>query len=484
MLLLQLIYAALIAPLMIYAMGVFYLVFVYFRPARRVIVPHYFAEDDLPLVTVQLPLYNERYVVGRLLDAVVRLDYPRDRLHIQVLDDSTDETTGIAAGRVRALRAAGVHIDLLHRTDRAGFKGGALGEALAHTEGGFVAIFDADFIPPTDFLRRTIPILLSDSRCGVVQGRWAHLNAEENILTRCQALMLDGHFAIEQHARSKGGLLFSFNGTGGVWRRAAIEDAGGWQGDTLTEDADLSLRAQMRGWQFVFLPDLATAGEVSPVMSGFKGQQARWAKGTTQTLFKLGRALLRSPLTARQKIMAILGVLAYPIQPLGLALLLIMPLLMVSGALRDMPVAPLGVAGLAVPLLYILGQKALYGASWAWLRGAARLPLLLILSSGMALNNTVAVLSAFRGGVGVFQRTPKFGDAPSGKGYTIRPDLTTIGEFFLGVYSVCGAVLAWRYAPGLIVYFATYAVGFFMVSGWTLADLWSARRHMFGKLTS
>src|SRR5262245_33585650 len=245
---------------------------------------HRFAE--LPSVTIQLPNYNEMYVVDRLVDAVCAIDYPVDRLEIQVLDDSTDETREIAELAVRRHAARGFDIQYIHRTNRVGYKAGALEAGLQSAKGEFVAIFDADFVPPADFLRRTVPYF-RDARLAVVQARWGHLNQSYSLLTKVQAILLDGHFVLEHGGRNRAGCFFNFNGTAGVWRRAAIVDAGGWQHDTLTEDLDLSYRAQLRGWKFKFLPDLVTPAEVPVEMNAFKSQQHRWAKGSIQTCRKV-----------------------------------------------------------------------------------------------------------------------------------------------------------------------------------------------------
>jgi len=247
----------------------------------------------LPAVTIQLPIYNEMYVADRLIDAVCQIDYPRELLEIQVLDDSTDETQSVAEQAVRRNAARGVDITFIHRTDRSGYKAGALEAALKVAKGEFVAIFDADFIPTPDFLTRTVPFF-TDPKVAMVQARWGHINQDYSLLTKIQSILLDGHFVLEHGARNRAGLFFNFNGTAGIWRRTAITDAGGWQHDTLTEDLDLSYRAQLRGWRFVFLPDLIAPAEVPVEMNSFKSQQHRWAKGSIQTCLKLLPRILQS----------------------------------------------------------------------------------------------------------------------------------------------------------------------------------------------
>src|SRR6478752_7009934 len=246
-----------------------------------------------PVVTIQLPLYNEMYVADRLIASVCAIEYPRELLEIQVLDDSTDETRGIAEAAVRRFAAEGVDIKYLHRSDRNGYKAGALEAGLKQARGEFVGIFDADFLPSPDFLTRVMP-QFADDKVGMVQARWGHINQDYSLLTKIQSILLDGHFVLEHGGRYRAGRFFNFNGTAGVWRAAAIADAGGWQHDTLTEDLDLSYRAQLRGWQFVFVPDLIAPAEVPVEMNAFKSQQHRWAKGSIQTCRKLLPEILRA----------------------------------------------------------------------------------------------------------------------------------------------------------------------------------------------
>src|SRR5581483_6922760 len=253
------------------------------------------ALDPTPVVTIQLPLYNEMYVADRLIQSVCEIDYPRDRLEIQVLDDSTDETRSIAELAVRRHAAQGIDIKYYHRVDRTGYKAGALEAGMRVARGEYIGIFDADFIPARDFLLRLMPHFV-DPKVGMVQARWGHINQDYSLLTKIQAILLDGHFILEHGGRNRSGRFFNFNGTAGVWRRTAIEDAGGWQHDTLTEDLDLSYRAQLRGWRFVFVPDVIAPAEVPVEMNGFKSQQHRWAKGSIQTCRKLLPTILRSDL--------------------------------------------------------------------------------------------------------------------------------------------------------------------------------------------
>jgi hypothetical protein len=364
---------------------------------------------EWPRVTVQLPLYDERYVAGRLIDAVARLAYPRDRLEVQVLDDSTDDTSLLVADRVAAWRARGLDIHHVRRGGRDGFKAGALAFGLERAAGELVAIFDADFVPGPDFLLRTVPHF-GDPEVGMVQARWDHLNREGSALTRAQAVLLDGHFLVEQAARAAAGCCFNFNGTAGVWRRRAIDEAGGWSQDTLTEDLDLSYRAQLAGWRFCFLADLAVPGELPADVRAFKRQQARWAKGSIQTARKLLGRLLRAPLPARVKLEAVVHLTAnasYPLMVL-LALLLFPAMLLRRGAdagrwlALDLPLF-LGATG-AVVAFYVVSQ-ALAGD---WRRGVRALPAVLGLGVGLAVNNARAVLEGLWADGGVFERTPKY----------------------------------------------------------------------------
>src|SRR5215204_7408862 len=289
-------YFFVLSILAIYGWHRYYLVHLYTKyrdkvPSKDLAPP---TRAQMVPVTIQLPIYNEMYVADRLIDAVCEMDYPKELLEIQVLDDSTDETTDIAELAVRRHAARGFNIHYLHRVDRTGYKAGALEAGLKQSTSGFVAIFDADFIPPVDFLKRTLPYFETDPKIGMVQARWGHINQDYSLLTKIQSILLDAHFVLEHGGRNRSGCFFNFNGTAGIWRREVISDAGGWQHDTLTEDLDLSYRAQLRGWRFVFLPDLVAPAEVPVEMNSFKSQQHRWAKGSIQTCMKLLPMILRS----------------------------------------------------------------------------------------------------------------------------------------------------------------------------------------------
>jgi cellulose synthase/poly-beta-1,6-N-acetylglucosamine synthase-like glycosyltransferase len=409
-----------------------------------------------PTVLVQLPLYNERYVAERLIDVVARLDYPADRLHIQVLDDSTDDTTAIARARVAYYRARGKSISLLHRSDRAGFKAGALAAGLRAAEGDLVAIFDADFAPPADFLRRTVPMFLKDARLAMVQARWGHLNAEQDLLTRAEALALDAYFSVEQVARSRTGLLLSFNGSAGVWRRAAIEAGGGWEGDTLAEDLDLSYRVQLGGWRMDYLLEVAAPAELPTTIMAFKQQQFRWAKGSFQVLRKLTPRLALSRMPLFRKLQGFLHLSGYLPHPLMvLTLLLSLPVVLLLHGQTPLRWSLMGLAGLGPPLIGVFGQVALHRD---WPRRLVYYPVLVLLGIGLALNNTHAAVSALLGQGGTFQRTPKGGT--DRETYALGLDWTTWGESFLAFYALVTGALALQLAPGLAPFVFLYAAGF------------------------
>ncbi len=467
--LLTFVYLICAALLTIYAVSELILLFIYWRwrgsrqPAIRPRV------DDWPSVTVQLPIYNERYVVERLLEAVAHLDYPRDRLAVQVLDDSTDDTADIAAAAVRRWRAAGLRIEHLRRGSRQGFKAGALAAGLARTTSDLVAVLDADFVPPSDFLKCIVPYLVADPGLGMVQARWGHLNPFHNLLTLGQTLALDGHFVVEQTARSRAGWLMSFNGSGGVWRTRCIHDAGGWRDDTLTEDLDLSYRAQLAGWRFLYLPEVVIPAELPPYMTAYKQQQARWAQGSTQCLLRILGPLWRSRYPLIQRVMATLHLCQYLPHPLMLALLLLTPPLLIAHGLERLPLSLLGLAGLGPPAVYIVSQRALYPD---WPRRLLGFPVLLAIGTGIAWNNTCAVIGGLVGFKGSFHRTPKVGRAARGARYALPRDPNAWVEAGLALYALLGLWLAGRANPPLIPYLAVYSFAFGVVALWSLSENW------------
>jgi len=429
-----------------------------------------------PLVTVQLPLYNERYVAGRLLAAAGALDYPADRLEIQVLDDSTDDTAAIVAETAQRLRARGVNVVHVRRAERTGFKAGALASGLASARGEFVAIFDADFVPPLDFLRRTIPHF-ADARVAVVQTRWGHLNRDFSFLTVAQSLGIDGHFGVEQAARCRGHLLLNFNGTAGVWRRAAIEDAGGWAHDTLTEDLDLSYRAQLRHWRILYLPELVCPAELPVVISGFKSQQRRWAKGSIQTAHKLLPQVLSSRLSLWTKYQAFVHLTYYMIHPLMLVVVLLsVPALAIGAPAQSATVlvftsVVFALASIGPACMLIYAQTVLPESGW---RRALRLPSIMVIGVGLAWSTSLAVLSAFWGRDLHFVRTPKFGIGSRGgqwrgKDYAGGRPWGGVVELALGFYCAWTAWLVGSHGLyGVLPFMLLYTAGFLTVGALTM----------------
>jgi len=429
-------------------------------------------------------VYNERYVAKRLIAAVARLDYPRDRLHIQVLDDSDDVTTAIIAQAVSRYRAEGLHIDHLRRASRAGYKGGALAHGLQFTESEYIAIFDADFLPPPGVLREVLPHFQGDDRLGCVQCRWGHTNAESSWLTRAQAAGIDGHFSIEQETRSAKGLFLNFNGTAGVWRRACIEDAGGWQSDTLTEDLDLSYRAQLHGWKLHYLPEVSVPGELPAFVSAYKRQQFRWAKGSIQTARKLLGSLWRASIPLKKKIAGSIHLTSYSVHPLILFnLLLTLPALYAGGwLLKILPLLTTAALGPILMYWVALGKGGL--PTWKRIQ---RIFVLLLLGMGMSVNNTRAVLEALLGVQSPFLRTPKYNLTGKLKrfqpaDYKLPIDLSLVIETLLAGYSLALMVAvvrasAWNLAPWLFLYTAGYT----FVAGSGLWEHWGRRLRKPGR---
>jgi cellulose synthase/poly-beta-1,6-N-acetylglucosamine synthase-like glycosyltransferase len=441
-------YFFILSILGLYGWHRYYLVYQYVKHKDRAPGPPP-PVHEWPVVTIQLPVYNEMYVVDRVIGAACAIDYPADKLEIQVLDDSTDETRQIAELAVRRWAARGVDIKYLHRTDRTGFKAGALEAGLRVARGEFVAIFDADFVPTPDFLRKTVPYF-AEPRLAVVQARWGHLNHDYSRLTRVQAILLDGHFVLEHGGRNRSGCFFNFNGTAGVWRAAAITDAGGWQHDTLTEDLDLSYRAQLRGWRFLFLPDLVTPAEVPVEMNAFKSQQHRWAKGSIQTCRKLLPDLLQANLPRKVKMEAFFHLTANFNYVLMLVLSLLMfPAMVVRYTmgwtemlLIDVPF--FAAATLSVFNFYLISQREAYPD---WRSRAKYLPMVMAVGIGLAVNNARAVVEALRGQTSDFMRTPKYGierarDDWQTKKYHQALPVQPLIEVGLGVYFTATVVYA------------------------------------------
>lgn len=485
-------YLTLLALIGTYGLHRYWLVYLFGKHGRRQPRPgERFAE--LPPVTVQLPMYNEGAVAERIIDAACRIDYPPDRLQVQVLDDSTDGSADLARRRAEHWRQRGVDIQYRHRTERTGFKAGALAEAMPDARGRFIAIFDADFLPPRQFLRRTVHYF-TDPTLGMVQARWAHLNRDDSLLTRGQAIFLDGHFVVEHTARNRSGAWINFNGTAGIWRREAIETAGGWQHDTLTEDVDLSYRAQLAGWNFLFLPWLACPAELPPEINAFKSQQHRWTKGSIQTALKLLPTLLRSPASFKVKLEAFFH-LTSPMVYLYITLLAVLfyPAIFVNleqigegswvGLLIGMSLFVLGtVSGAA---FYLTSQRAQRRSVWTTL---LQVPVLMSIGIGIALNNAVACLEALFGHESEFVRTPKYnaGTPPKSKIANQKSKITVIPipsmkwsmsllEIAMGVYMLECIRLSLVIDSTVVSlpFLVLFAAGYFYVG---LTSLWTHMR--------
>jgi cellulose synthase/poly-beta-1,6-N-acetylglucosamine synthase-like glycosyltransferase len=433
-------YFCVLIILAVYGWHRYYLVYLYmrYRDKEPKAGP---ALSPLPCVTIQLPLYNEMYVADRLIEAVARIDYPRELLEIQVLDDSTDETRKIAELSVMRLAAEGLDIKYISRADRTGYKAGALEAGLKTARGEFIAIFDADFQPNADFLTRLMPHF-ADARVGMVQARWGHINQDYSLLTKIQSILLDGHFVLEHGGRNRAGRFFNFNGTAGVWRRAAIEDAGGWQHDTLTEDLDLSYRAQLRGWRFVFVPDVIAPAEVPVEMNAFKSQQHRWAKGSIQTCRKLLPTILASKAPLGVKVEAFFHLTANFNYPLMCVLSVLMfPSMVIRYNMGwyemlfiDVPL--FFAATFSVCNFYIVCQREIHRDWWTRLK---YLPFLMSIGIGLCINNTRAVFEALLNKQTEFARTPKYrieGEADEwvGKKYRQSVAVQPLIELTLGLY--------------------------------------------------
>ncbi|MCK5113372.1 MAG: glycosyltransferase [Phycisphaerae bacterium] len=444
------IYAFVLTVVCIYGFHRYVLVYLYCRHRKNVHVPGCF--DELPHVTVQLPMYNEPSVAKRIIDCTAQLDYPRDRLQIQVLDDSDDETPRIAKLSVDHWQQQGVDISYIARDNRIGYKAGALANGLTTATGEFVAIFDADFVPGSDIINRAIHHFTDPKVC-TVQARWDHLNRNDSLLTRIQAICLDGHFAIEHVARNRSGRFISFNGTAGIWRRTAIDDAGGWAHDTLTEDLDLSYRAQLRGWVFVFLPELAAPAELPAEMESFKAQQFRWTKGGVQTAIKLLPRVMRSSIPLKTKVEAFFHLTGFAMHIFMLLLVLLMyPVIylrtdpgggggsMLEGFLSVVAIT-LGTA--SVMVFYAASQLVLFGD---WRTVLKFMPAIMATAVGLCVSNTKAIIEACCGKKSEFVRTPKYGlgldgagasyTAPRRKAKLVLPIL----EILMGVYMLVCAI--------------------------------------------
>jgi cellulose synthase/poly-beta-1,6-N-acetylglucosamine synthase-like glycosyltransferase len=479
-------YSLILGLLLLYSLHRYCLIYLYFRYGKNVplpgVLPHF------PLVTVQLPIYNEMYVVDRLVEAICGLDYPRELLEIQLLDDSTDETRDIATRAVDSFAANGIDITYYHRRHRTGFKAGALEAGLAVAKGQYIAIFDADFLPLPDFLYRTLPYFI-DPKVGMVQARWAHLNGDYSILTRIQSILLDGHFVVEHGGRNRSNRFFNFNGTAGVWRREAIATAGGWQHDSITEDLDLSYRAQLKGWRFVFLSNVIAPAEVPTEMNDFKSQQGRWAKGTTQTCRKLLPQVLRARIPLMSKVEALFHLTAHFNYPLLLVLSLLMfPFLYVR---QEIESTAWWVLDVLVFVSTTLSFCTFYGVSQRelhrdWLKRLKYLPLVLAIGIGLSVNNTRAVFEAVTGKANEFARTPKYGITGATnsnrwvrKRYHQPMLIQPLIELAMGVYLTTAIVYAFVVKIyGAVPYLVLFQLGFIYIGSCSILQGTVAKRRI------
>jgi len=454
-------YFSILSVLAVYGLHRWHITRTYKKHARDVIMPLQ-RFTVVPKVTIQLPVFNERFVVERLIDACAQIDYPSDNLQIQVLDDSTDDTVDLVAKRVTWWQDQGIDIVHIHRTDRSGFKAGALEAGLASASGEFVAIFDADFVPPSTILRDTIHFF-TDSGIGMVQARWEHLNRETDTLTQVQAILLDAHFIIEHGGRCNSGKFFNFNGTAGIWRKICIHEAGGWQHDTLTEDLDLSYRAQLAGWRFQFLPDVTCPAELPAGTSAFKSQQHRWAKGSIQVMLKILPKLWASNLPLKVKMEAsfhLTGNIAYLLMIVN-AMFFVIPAMVVRQDLDwrlvmfvDGPLF-LFLSGTFI-YFYMTAQKVVFKD----LAGRGRyIPALMAIGLGLSVNNTRAVIEALLGHQSPFVRTPKDGGQASAtsQDYRLPINVWSFLEIGLGLFYT-GAIFwaissgTWASIPFLVLF--------------------------------
>ncbi len=425
-------------------------------------------EESLPAVTTQIPIYNEFNVAERVIRSVAAIDYPKSLHQIQILDDSTDETVELVDSISAELQNEGYQIEVLRRSSQEGFKAGALKEGMRSATGEFIAIFDADFVPPADFLKRCLAEFRHHPDRALIQARWGHLNRNERLLTKAIAIGIDGHFVIEQPARSWNGLFLNFNGTGGLWRRAAIEDAGGWKATTLTEDLELSYRAQLKGWKIHFLHDLVVPAEIPATYEAFKSQQFRWAKGSIQTAMIILPKLLRARLSLTVKLHAILHLTQYSIHACMLIVaLLSVPLLATishhahaHSLLWILGLLPLIAASIGPSQLYLVSQVVQGRSAWKQLK---MLPVLMITGFGICISNTIAVIDALRGVKSPFVRTPKKGIHKT-KNYRVKKTSVPWLETAMGVYTLGSLAFALRsdhlyLAPYLLL----YCLGFFTI---------------------
>ncbi|MCV0372140.1 MAG: glycosyltransferase family 2 protein [Nitrosarchaeum sp.] len=446
------------------------------------------AEMGTPSVTVQLPIYNEKYVAKRLVEAVCHMDYPKEKMRIMVLDDSDDDTVELLETVVNDYKKQGFKIEHIRRGTRKGYKAGALKYAMQTTDTEYVAIFDADFIPPHWFLRRAIPHF-TKSNIGLVQCRWGHVNENYSAITQAQALSLDFHFLIEQKAKSNSHLFMNFNGTAGIWKRTCIEDAGGWHTATLVEDLDLSYRAQMKGWKCVFLPDIVVDAELPVQMNAAKRQQFRWAKGSIQCAIKLlSDIIVKRKVAVEAKIQAFIQLTRHIVYPLMLVQFLTLPILLASHmnlyVISFLPAITIATYLAMGPGAYMMIIQSMYHKSWK--SKAKILPALLVYNAGMSVNNSVAVFDAVLGKKNEFLRTPKYGIISKGddwrnKAYNLPFTQTTLLEIFFGVYGILGIFISiFSNNPIFVPIIGLQTVGFFYIAYMSLSHT-QFKRNKSGK---
>ncbi len=466
---LAVLYLIIVSLLFVYGINFYYLTILSFRRERQKPSP---PRDDWPFVTVQLPIYNERYVAARLIRAAAALDYPHNRLEIQVLDDSNDETQEIVAQTILELEKTGVEIVHLHRSDRHGFKAGALAAGLEGARGDYLAIFDADFIPTRDFLKRTVPEF-ADEGVAFVQTRWGHLNRDYSLLTLLQSIAIDAHFMVEQFARFKSGYWFNFNGTAGIWRKTAVEAAGGWKAVTLTEDLDLSYRAFLNGWRGVYLREVEVRAELPVTFSAYRRQQRRWAQGSLECALDLIPKVWARPIPFAKKIEATLHLTGYGIHLLLFILALIYPAIVLFSVKFPGLSSLFGIAAIFnltafAPTIFFIAAQMQLGERW-WRKIPAIL-FITALGTGMMLNTAHAALNILTRKASVFERTPKFGIASrrddwSSKVYQLKLDRIIYAEFAFGIYNVFTVFAAISTGNWMVaVHAGIFAVGLFFVA--------------------
>lgn len=462
--------------LFIFASHGFNMIYWYFRTYKKRtedLEPEQFNIKDWPVVTIQLPLYNEKYVICRLIDAVLRIDYPKELLEIQILDDSTDNTKNIIEEHIKQYTQQGFDVKHIHRTNRDGYKAGALKEGLKTVRGEFVAIFDADFIPRKKFLKRTIPYFFTDPKIGLVQTRWEHINRDYSILTKTQAIALDGHFVVEQAVRNRAGFFINFNGTGGVWRKECIYDAGNWEADTLTEDLDLSYRAQMKGWKLKYLINFTSPAELPSEINSLRSQQFRWTKGAIETAKKIFPKVMKSDMSLKLKFQSFIHLcsnIAYPFILLAGILNLPITLIKESGQYDDVFkfMSFFIFAFLSSFFFYLYSQKDIYPD---WQKRILYFPVFMTGSMGLSVNNTKAVFEGLINKKSEFVRTPKFmivdgKDTMMNKKYLTKkiPFIAFI-EGVLSVYCFIGVGISAYYAQiASLPFQLMFAFGYGLIS--------------------